>query len=250
MTIEEAKKILHAYRPDGADASDPVFGEALELARNDPALAEWFAKQQSFDAAMSADYDEVPAPAGLRDNILAAAMAAAPVTSRPSWWRRPLSLGLAAAACVAVIFSASLALRPKPKLPAAQSFLAEFAVKDAQHPKTHGGHGDETAELNRELKLPTTKLGQPLKLDFATLRSTGCRTLNVEGRDVLEVCFKRNGIGLHCYIARQNDFPSLTAPTKPEISEKPEACIASWADATNLYIVVTAPDRAALEKLL
>ena len=253
MTIDEAKSILHGYRPTGADANDPIFHEALALARHDPALGQWFAQQQAFDAAMMSGYDAVPAPAGLRDGILAAVTAAAtpaPDATHQSWWRRRSSIGLAAAASIAVLFSVGLALRPKPKLPASQSPLADFVVQDAQHPKTHGGHGEETAELNRTLKLPTTKLGQPLKLDFATLHDTGCRTLNVEGRNVLEVCFKRNGVGLHCYIARLNDFPTLTAPAKPEIAEKPEACIASWSDATNLYLVVTAPDRAALEKLL
>ena len=44
---------------------------------------------------------------------------------------------------------------------------------------------------------------------FAALRSTGCRTLNFAGHDVLEVCFQRNGAWFHCYIARCEDFPSL-----------------------------------------
>lgn len=250
MTIEEAKSILHGYRPGGADARDPAFSSALELARQDPALGEWFAQQQAFDAALGADYDAVPAPAGLRDAILAAMSAAQRKTSYQSWWRRRVRLRLAMAASVALLLTLALTLRPKPKLPAANSPLADFVIEDAQHPKTHGGHGEETDELNRTLKLPTTKLGTPLPLDFATLRNTGCRTVHVEGRDVLEVCFKRNGIGLHCYIARREDFPTLTAPVKPEVAEKTIACIASWSDSANLYLVVTKPDRAALEKLL
>jgi len=250
MTIEEAKSILHGYRPDGADANDPIFAAALELVRRDPVLGEWFAQQQAFDADMTADYDAVPAPAGLRDSILAAAATAEKRTAYRSWRRRRMMIRMAMAASIAVLLTLALTLRPKPKLSAANSPLADFVVEDAQHPKTHGGHGDETAELIRTLKLPTTKLGAPLPLDFATLRNTGCRTLHVEGRDVLEVCFKRNGVGMHCYVARQEDFPTLTAPAKPEIIDKPIASIASWSDQKNLYIVVTAPDHTALEKLL
>ena len=250
MTITEAKSILHGYRPDGADADDPHFAAALEMVRRDPELGEWFAQQQAFDSDMTADYDAVAAPAGLREDILKAAAKAQRKTSYQSWWRRRLMIRTAMAASIALLLTLSLTLRPKPKLQAANSPLADFVIEDAQHPKTHGGHGDETAELNRTLKLPTTKLGAPLPLDYDILHKTGCRTVHVEGRDVLEVCFKRNGVGMHCYIARQEDFPTLTAPTKPEVTDKPIASVASWSDQKNLYIVVTAPDHAALEKLL
>ena len=33
---DNAKLLLSAYRPNGADAQDPVFKEALELAQRDP----------------------------------------------------------------------------------------------------------------------------------------------------------------------------------------------------------------------
>ena len=251
MTIEEAKSILHGYRPDGADANDPLFAAALELVRRDPALGEWFAQQQAFDSDMTADYEAVPAPAGLRDGILAAAAVGKSQTSYRSWWRKRVLIRAAMAASIALLLTLALTLRPKPQLPAAHSPLADFVIADAQHPKSHAGqHGHEADELNRTLKLPTTQLGALKPLDFASLRNTGCRTVNVEGRDVLEVCFRRNGVGLHCYIARRADFPSLTAPTKPEVTDKSIACIASWSDSANLYLVVTKPDRAALEKLL
>jgi hypothetical protein len=51
-------------------------------------------------------------------------------------------------------------------------------------------------------------------------------------------------------VARRQDFPGLTAPPKPTVSDKTDASIATWADAANLYIVVTKPGREALEKLL
>ena len=43
MTNERAKFVLGAYRPNGADAKDPMFAEALEQAKRDPNLAAWFA---------------------------------------------------------------------------------------------------------------------------------------------------------------------------------------------------------------
>ena len=40
MTNERAKFVLGAYRPNGADAKDPTFAEALEQAKHDPNLAD------------------------------------------------------------------------------------------------------------------------------------------------------------------------------------------------------------------
>jgi hypothetical protein len=51
MNIEEAKLILSAYRPDGQDAGDPQFQEALELTKQNPDLARWFAEAQAWDIA-------------------------------------------------------------------------------------------------------------------------------------------------------------------------------------------------------
>jgi len=249
MKIEEAKSILQAYRPNGADANDPFFAEALELAEKDPGLRAWFADQQGFDRIMVAEFEQVKAPVDGLDRVLEAARHQNTTTPRRAWWS-PLPVGrLALAAGVVLVISATSLFWVRPKQATANSALAEFAIADAQHPKTHGGKGEEAAELNRVLKLPTTRLGAPLPMNFQTLRDTGCRTLKVEGRDVLEVCFKRNGVGLHCYIARKEDFPTLTAPTAPVATDKKDASIATWSDQANLYIVVTKPDRAALEKL-
>jgi hypothetical protein len=39
MTNECAQLLLSAYRPNGAEAQDPVFKEALEEVQRDPVLA-------------------------------------------------------------------------------------------------------------------------------------------------------------------------------------------------------------------
>lgn len=249
MNTEEAKSILQAFRPNGADQADALIAEALALADSDPALREWFSRQRAFDQRMVAEYEAVQPPRDLRARILAAGDESSGPVVHISAWRRP-RVGLALVAGIAVLVSAGALLWPKPKLPAADSALANFVIGDAQHPKTHGGRGEEAAALNRTLKLPTTKLSSEIPVNFAQLRNTGCRTVQLDGRDVLEVCFKRNGVGLHYYVARREDFPNLSAPPTPTISDKPNASIATWEDKGNLYIVVTEPGRAALEKLL
>src|SRR5437773_9725262 len=73
MDNREAKFILSAYRPNGQDSSDPHFGDALAQARRDPILQHWFEDSVALDSAMTELLHAVPAPANLRENILAGA---------------------------------------------------------------------------------------------------------------------------------------------------------------------------------
>jgi hypothetical protein len=152
----QAKFLLNSFRPDGADADDSVFSEALHLAAEDRDLGEWFAAERAFDAqfsqaltavaipatllpaihaAMLTDRGDVPQatevldaamigavsmirpPQHLRASILAAMERGTPVAAKISWLRR-VSIPLAAAAGIAV---AILATRPDAAAPIANS---------------------------------------------------------------------------------------------------------------------------------
>jgi hypothetical protein len=71
MDKEQARFILRSYRPDGADAGDPDFTEALRLAMEDRELGDWLANERAFDASFSQALLKLPLPDGLRQNILA-----------------------------------------------------------------------------------------------------------------------------------------------------------------------------------
>ncbi|MDI1336377.1 MAG: hypothetical protein PSU94_09370 [Lacunisphaera sp.] len=246
MNNVEAKFILQGYRPDGADAGDATFAAALEQTRADPALHEWFALEQAFDRAISAKLGLIQPPAGLREAILAGGRVTSPVTTQRSWWQQ--SVFLAAAASIAVLFALGLALWPRSA--AASAGLMEFALNDTMLDKNHGGHGEDTAALQTMLSSPANQLSRGLPVDFAALRKAGCRTLNFQEHPVLEVCFKRDGAWFHCYIAQRADFPALVAALSPVLADKSGASIASWADASHLFVVVSKSGRAPLERLL
>jgi hypothetical protein len=246
MNTPQAKFILQGYRPNGADAGDATFGDALEQTRHDLVLRDWFAREQSFDGVISAKLNEVQSPAGLREAILAGARVTASGTPRRSWWHQPV--WMAAAASIAVIGAVTLALWPKPAV--ADSPFNEFVLKDARHGETHGGRGEAAGALQTLLSQPATRLGQKLPVDYPTLHATGCRTLSFEGHDLIEVCFKRNGVWFHCYVARCDDFPALAKRVGPTLIERNGMSMVSWADPSNLFVVVSNTGRAALEKLL
>ncbi len=71
MDKEEARFILRCFRPDGADAGNPDFAEALAWAAKDRDLGEWLAKERSKDADFADALNAVTIPPALREEILA-----------------------------------------------------------------------------------------------------------------------------------------------------------------------------------
>src|ERR1035438_2132394 len=125
MTIEEARFILSAYRPNGSDSDLPAFGDALRMAAGDPELGAWFARSRAHDAAVSLKLRQIEPPPGLREAILAGARVSDTQRSRApgmAW-----IAGLAAAAALAiVVFSMKAPARPE----AGTAALAAFAIND------------------------------------------------------------------------------------------------------------------------
>lgn len=71
MDKEEARFILRCFRPDGADAENPDFAEALAWAAKDRELGEWLARERASDAAFAAALAATDIPGSLRHEILA-----------------------------------------------------------------------------------------------------------------------------------------------------------------------------------
>jgi hypothetical protein len=69
MTNQDAKLVLSGYRPNGADARDPFFEQALQQANRDPELTEWFEKQRAFDRVIVAKLRNIEPPTGLNSQI-------------------------------------------------------------------------------------------------------------------------------------------------------------------------------------
>ena len=53
MDKEQARFILQSFRPDGADAKDPDFAEALAVAAEDRELGDWLAAERALPASIS-----------------------------------------------------------------------------------------------------------------------------------------------------------------------------------------------------
>ena len=71
MDREKAKFILRSFRPDGADAGDEDFTDALQLAAEDRELGEWLAKERAFDHVFFEAMEDIDIPPSLRQDVLA-----------------------------------------------------------------------------------------------------------------------------------------------------------------------------------
>ena len=100
MTSERAKFLLSVYRPNGADAQDPAFKEALDQVRRDAALASWFQQQRDFDEMIYSKLRSIETPAALRETILAGLRTTAIPQYRIVRW-----LAIAAALALGLLFS-------------------------------------------------------------------------------------------------------------------------------------------------
>jgi len=70
MDKERAKFILQSFRPDGADASDTDFADALQTAAENHELAEWLAEERASDAVFAEALNSIAIPDELRMHIL------------------------------------------------------------------------------------------------------------------------------------------------------------------------------------
>jgi hypothetical protein len=239
MTNEEAKFILTGYRPGPDQAGDSVLAGALQLAAADPALGRWLAQNQALDQAFRGKLREVAPPPGLRAAILAGAQAGERRRrSLPAWgW-------LAAAAAVAL---GVFLLPGRAKLPPESAQLGRVAVTDmvtADHDSRGPAVDALIGRLQTKAPLPSAD-----EIDFENLRETGCRRIDFEGHDLLEVCFNRNGAMFHFYVTRrEGDFGKAVAKRPAYLTEGAGA-VAVWSDEHFAYAVATTAGVTALRRL-
>jgi hypothetical protein len=243
MNNNEAKFLLRAYRPGGRDADDPAFAGALAQARQDPALGAWFAREQAFDTVVAAQLGSIAPPPGLREAILTgASVSRAPHSTR----RWPVWLALAASLALLLGAGAMWRMRSAKQMDP----LTAFILHDAQFGNHEGHHGEAAGDLQRVLENPATRLASGLPVDFAKLRTTGCRTLSFAGHDVLEVCFNRGGSEFHIYMVQRADFPQIASTTGPHMMKHDGWSAMQWTDAQHAYVVASSADPEALKALL
>lgn len=241
MTNEEAKFILRAYRPNGVDAQDPVFAEALDQANRDPALRAWLEQEQALDRLTAAKLGELAPPRDLRAAILAGARVSQP---RRRWTGGPWWL---AAAAVLAVMAAYVA---RPGSFGGEPDLARLALGDLA--RSHDAHvlPDSLASLQAQFEQGPRVVPSRVDLDLPELRRKGCRTVRLGGREVFELCFQRNGAWFHLYVAPREDFPASGGAAPGRLVSDGAIAATSWSDRNHVYALVTDAGEKMLRQLL
>ncbi len=275
MNNAEAKFILRAYRPDGQDAADPQFAEALAQARLDPELARWFAEQTTLDRAIGAQLQSVRVPADLKASILAGRKVIP--MPKPTWWQRSLHPAATAAALVVTLATIGFLTLHEPPEPRADwarfthdltDYLgkgygvlprhAHLASTDAnyfgamsyrmnyrspslddirQWLTDNGGHGEFA---------PPGGLNKPLNL--------GCGVMDWRGKRITLIAFQ-TGRSLphdkvHLVIINTGDLPDPPARSQPRFEEGEEWSTVAWSSGPLTYFLMAPGSRDQLARYL
>ncbi len=232
MNPEEAKEILSAYRHGTDDEQDPLFAEALALARRDRALSAWLAASLAFDQSVRAELARVPAPVDLRDTILARRKIIRPAP----WWNPHLSARQMAAAAAVLIALGVAALWASQRPPTFAEFRQEMSGASwgmDPHVQAPAANLNEVRAFLAAQGVATNFAVPPV---LAQSKVRGCTLVAWRGQKVPVVCFSPEGKHLHLVIADRTLFPD--APTEtPETDRSGSARTASWSKDEHSYVL-------------
>ncbi len=245
MNREEARFILHAYRPNGEDAHDPQFEEALALVRNDPELAHWFAREQALDAAIAGRIHSVSPPPDLTTQLLLARKVIRP---KP-WWRKPA--WIAAAASVALLISAaSLWWLHRSNETEFASFRGTMIEASLDMRKHIDVMGLDAGELKQWLIENRGHPGFVLPPRLADKGIMGCKVLDWHGRRVTLLCLKFGGKHVDVFVINESDLPRVSLSAAPVFASERGMTTATWRREGKIYFLAGNIPESDLKQLL
>ncbi len=241
MDNEQAKLILHAYRPGGEDADDLFFADALEQARVDPEVGRWFAGQRAFDERMSGALQSCAPPARLRDSILLTGKISnlpRRKTRRPAW-RHPGMLALAAA--IVVLFAVAIVIRPRAERAAAHPMTVATFTKQALDLASNvslGKMSNDPAELRAWLAERGAPSNFEMPPGLRDVPGLGCQSYTINGAKVSLVCFMLSQDQIvHLFVVDKDALKDAAAGGKPVIRMENGVAVATWTSEGKSYVL-------------
>ena len=249
MNREEAKYILQAYGVDGQESNEPQFREALEMLKQDPELARWFARQQAVDQRLAEKFSAFPVPRELKSQLLAARKVVSPL---PRWWQKPAWLAAAAASVVLLLTIVALSVRSPGGARFADFRLYAGAVASGDmsghldlmsHDVTALRHWLNSRDAPGDFLLPAGLNGRP---------GLGCRVLDWKGRKVSFVCFElENKQMVHLFVMDRQSLPGVPKGGIREVAVLDSGVTTlSWSDNKRVYVLAGHQSETELRRLL
>jgi len=238
MNRDEAKEILMLYRPGTADAEDPLVGEAIELARQDPELALWFNEHQAFQAAVRAKFRQIRAPEHLKMALLVRQKVIRPqVWWRPQVrWESPVWIAAAAAVVALLIGLSSVWFRPA--LPDRFSNYRQRMVSTALREYRMDLVTNDMGSLRQLIRSKGGPSDYQLTQGLDRLQLTGGAALKWRSHPVAMVCFDRGDKNMLFLFVMPRDAIKDPPPRQPELAKVSDLVTASWSQDDKTYLLL------------
>ncbi len=242
MNHEEAKLILHAYRPGGEDAADPIFADAVEQASLDPKLGQWFAGQRAFDEKMRAALQVELPPPELREALrLSRKITKFPNKAQRPVWQAPLLLTLAAILVAILAVSALLA----PEIRQGELGRVTVANFTAQVLDLKESDRIVLGKLSSDREAIRGWLadrGSPSTFDLPpglrNIPGLGCQTYTMDGTKVSLVCFKlENGQVVHLFVVDNHALKDTPPDLDPTVYVENGHTWATWTSGGKRFVM-------------
>ena len=243
---DQFKLLLSAYRPGGADATDPAFAEALAQAGRDPQLRAWLEESQRFDEAIAGKLRSVEVPANLRATILAGAKFSQP----RRWWQGSRVWALAAAL---VVFASVFALlRPNAtRLDTWQTDSLAVLDKIETGAASLDTEKEQPAQLVDWLREHAAPVPSAIPPALASHPTFGCKAIDSRGRKVSLICFNLgNEDQAHLFTTSRTGLKFEPPEKHPAFAKTHHWNLASWSSGNDVHMLATQMDEKRLRALL
>lgn len=252
MNLNEAKTILLLYRPGTADAEDPQVAEALALAKQSPELARWLAESTARQTQLRGQFQHIPVPPGLKEQILAEVVA--PDRIIPWSPRRWL------AAAAALVLLGGLAALWWPHHPGDdtldifQNRMAAIALRAYGMDLTT----NQTAPIRAYLAQNHAPAAYTIPAGLQQAGTVGCAVEGWQNAKVSMICFRTGrplrpgqSSDLWLFVVDRSTVKGSPAPGEPpRIIAINRLTAATWAQGDQVYLLGMEGDAATLRKFL
>lgn len=213
------------------------------MAQRNPALAEWWKRQQAFHAAMIKGFSEIPVPAGLRDQIRARPK----IISLP-WWRKPQTWA-AAAAIVLLIGLSALLWKPAASEGTFQNFRSRM-VRSVLRQYRMDIQTNDLASIQRFLAAKNAPAEYKLPPKLTQFPLAGGGVMSWQASRASMVCFDTGTTGTaFLFVVNRSDVEQPPARTStPQVERVSQLMTASWTEGENVYVLAFEDDPGALKK--
>ena len=238
MNSFDAKRILIACRPGTEDMRDSAVLAALEQARRDPELQQWWEQHQAFQQTMRENFRAAPVPRALRDRILARAK----IVEVP-WWRGPVAWSAAAAIAILITFFAA-----RPQRPGENSFqtFRSRMVGNVLRQYVMSIETNDMAPIRQHLATNNAPADYVLPQNLARLPVMGAGVMSWQDRRVSMVCLDSGAQGtLFLFVVDGSWVKS--SPRQREYAAVNSLITASWTEGGKAYLLAGTGERAWLQ---